>query len=390
MITLLSGTSYTLPACKTVLDIRVQACAHFPDALPPEIYVIDPKGKPVQESSSVPTSASVVFREGDRSSEIFWESAFEDFAKFGNSEKAASCVAEIRERDPAFVSEKFLRSVEIGELDIASALIASARNVDELGNGALIHSVNFGREDIVEALIAFGADVGYQEDDGDNALAVSIQCEHLGIARAIIAAGANVDAVGNNSGMSLLADAARLGFTAGVSLLLENKADVHLLDNYGTSALMVGAKCGRIDVVEILCEHRGNVNDTDSNGSTALSLAATNAGVDMMSLLIERGASLDVVDSDGDGLVENALYGGGLENAEYLLRLGLPLGRKSLFIAMDSGESEVVEYVLSKDRTLLNERDNGETAREYAVERSLFDIVDILDAAGQVNGEEMA
>ena len=65
---------------------------------------------------------------------------------------------------------------------------------DDQGGTALMFAAETGQTNIVNALIARGADVNAQNDRGYTALMLAVQKNHLDAAKALIAAGADVNA----------------------------------------------------------------------------------------------------------------------------------------------------------------------------------------------------
>ena len=73
-------------------------------------------------------------------------------------------------------------------------------------------------------------------------------------------------------------------------------------------------------------------------GKNSLFVAAKYRSVNILTILVNHGAALDGVDKDGDTVVECALLGGRKENAEYLLNLSAPLGKTALACAVFSAD----------------------------------------------------
>jgi hypothetical protein len=92
---------------------------------------------------------------------------------------------------------------------------------------------------------------------------------------------------------TLLMQASKLGFSDGVRLLLEFKADVNAQDNLGKTALILAATGGHIEVVRLLCQSGANIYHKDNSGRTALIhsiLKQNNTTVQFLSFM-EKSAS---------------------------------------------------------------------------------------------------
>ena len=88
----------------------------------------------------------------------------------------------------------------------------------------------------------------------------------------------------------------------------------------------------------VVCEKKNNLEYLLSLGAPigySLFDAALLCGVDILTILVNHGAALDGVDQFGNTAVECAILGRKKENLEYLLNLGAPIGKNSLFFAVD-------------------------------------------------------
>ena len=114
-IALLSGNSFTLPPCRTILDIKVHTSLRFPEFFPPEVIVLDEKCiAELENQLPAPTHVSVVLREEDRN-QRFWELSFEAFSVIGVLERAIRCLEEVEKHEPKYKSRKWAKSAKSGE-----------------------------------------------------------------------------------------------------------------------------------------------------------------------------------------------------------------------------------------------------------------------------------
>lgn len=314
----LAGNTYILDICRSVLDIKVRACRQFQGALPPDIAVLS-DGSILHDDLPAPSLVSVIFSERDRSKPAFWDAAFVAYAKFGDRRESAACIEELEKHEHDYASRKFLDSARSGDLVLVNELLASK---------------------------------------------VDIDCS-------------------NCYGMTALMIAAEMGNIDIVRVLREGShhANAYIADCWGMTALMYAAHRGRTEIVRLLNSPplpSVFLNAVSGLGHTALSLAAKRGSVEMLTFLHEQGASLDTLHEHGDTVVGCALIEGKIDNAEYLLSLGVPLGRTALVCAVLSEECSAVRFVLALDHTLRDEVRNGVTALEVAQEEGLADIIDLL------------
>lgn len=131
---------------------------------------------------------------------------------------------------------------------------------------ALRNAANSGGLSAVRVLVAAGANVDAEGDDGETALMLSAAAGHLEIVRFLVERGATLDAKHSN----------------------------------GCTPLIVSARNGELAVVEFLVNHGAKLNERDENGFTALICSASGGSLAVSKFLIERGADVTATDKDGD------------------------------------------------------------------------------------------
>jgi ankyrin repeat protein len=134
-----------------------------------------------------------------------------------------------------------------------------------------------GSSDAVDALIAAGADVNVVSKSGSTALHAAACRGKCAVVRALLGAGAHIDAVGGARGYTALMRAILYGCVDVVRVLLGSGADVSVrsnVSNRGYTALHFAARMGNSDVVPLLLEAGADVAAETDNGQTALHCAA--------------------------------------------------------------------------------------------------------------------
>ena len=121
---------------------------------------------------------------------------------------------------------------------------------DEKGVTALMHASAEGHTQSVEALLAAGADVDAQADDGMTALMVVARGK-TEIARVLLDAGADVNGKAQH-GVTPLMVAVAMGNTKIVRVLLDAGADVDAKADSGVTALILTERNGYIEIAELL------------------------------------------------------------------------------------------------------------------------------------------
>jgi ankyrin repeat protein len=134
-----------------------------------------------------------------------------------------------------------------------------------------------------------------------SALMTAVRRNDVDAARALIAAGTDVDQL-DASGDAPLVMAAYLGHTDIVRLLLDAGADVTAVDpGMKATALHAAAYAGRTDAARLLIEHGIDIDrQGPKNGYTALHDAIWQGHVDTARVIIEAGADLSLETHDGE------------------------------------------------------------------------------------------
>lgn len=108
-----------------------------------------------------------------------------------------------------------------------------------------------------------------------------------------------------------LLELAPLGVEASVyRLLIAAGADIDAVGRHGKTALMWGAGFGQYDVCRLLLEAGADVNSRDASGVAAMHFAGGVGSDDVLQLLIEAGADIDARDDGGGTPLHWAAYYG--------------------------------------------------------------------------------
>jgi len=130
--------------------------------------------------------------------------------------------------------------------------------------------------------------------DGTTVLHWAVHNGDLDLTKALIKAGADVNAV-NDYGATPLGEAAVLADPEIVRALIKAGADVNHGNEWGQTALMSVARTDRVKAAEYLIDAGADVNATEKERhQTALMMAAAESQPAMVALLIEKGAKVDL------------------------------------------------------------------------------------------------
>jgi len=191
------------------------------------------------------------------------------------------------------LDDKLIEAIINGDAKAVKALIAAGANVNaEVDRDAKVNAedkyrtvlmlaAKRGNTDIVKALIAAGANVNVSKVLGDTALILAAEQDNADIVKILIAAGADVEAT-DLFGRTTLMEAARGGRGSydqdntinAVRALIAAGANVNASSSLtGDTALMEAAKSNNVNTVRVLIAAGADVNATDHCGKTASDLA---------------------------------------------------------------------------------------------------------------------
>lgn len=235
-----------------------------------------------------------------------------------------------------------IEAVKAGDVEAARAL-AGDRAVDVNqtapdGAAALHWAAHRGDPELVDLLLAAGADVSAANRYGVRPIALAAENGDAAILEALLAAGADANAA-LPGGETALMTAVRTGDPTAVRVLLARGADVAARDaTHGQTPLMWAAARGHAEVVHVLAEAGAEVDArTDSapgptrryvfaippvTGFTPLIFAARGGHLDAVRALLDAGADVSAELSDGQSVLVVAAANANWDVADYLLDRG--------------------------------------------------------------------
>ncbi len=186
-----------------------------------------------------------------------------------------------------------------------------------------------------------------------------------------------------------LVGAAASGDAEEVKTLLAEGADVDLIDDESdATALMQAVANGNLEIVKILLNAGADVNLKTRNGRTALMNVTGSTTPDVVWALIDAGAKIDIKTEDGAGALLNAAGYNVPDVIKALLAAGATVdarglgGRTPLIIAAEGGLSENIEVLLKAGATVNLRDDYGKTALGLAIEYDMMEAVELLKSFG--------
>jgi uncharacterized protein len=167
------------------------------------------------------------------------------------------------------------------------------------GRTALISAAARGDLEVVNLLIARGADVNVKDKQGYTALSHAIEARYDEVALVLLnQPKLDPNARGLN-GVTVLSSYSWRGHKDAVQRLLDLGADVNAQDNDGDAPLHGAAQNGNVEIIDMLFAKGANLNLKNKQGGTPLMWAAVYGHEEAARRLLERGADPSLKDNDG-------------------------------------------------------------------------------------------
>ncbi len=294
-------------------------------------------------------------------------------------------------RETEFPATPLQYAAELGNLHIASELMAAGARVDTVGNGGrtALHFAVLGRHlDLIQFLIEKGADLNARDREGTSPLDDAVWRGSLDAAAILLAHGARLNEAEVKTGATPINEAAYLGRTELVKYLLQFNPDLAIADNRGYTPLENAVRKGKEEaallllaaeakeqksphafegvlepvirndeslVLEELLRRGVSVHGVLPSGSTLLDTAASNGAAKIVPVLLRNSADPNVAGRNGATPLEDASLKGYEAIAAMLLdhgaqvnRLNSASGTTALYAAASFGKSNVVKLLLNR------------------------------------------
>ncbi|HEV8394046.1 MAG TPA: ankyrin repeat domain-containing protein [Vicinamibacterales bacterium] len=176
---------------------------------------------------------------------------------------------------------------------------ADVNATDAAGDTLLMAAVRAESPDAVRLLLERGAKVNVADPDvAQTALSWAARLNHTEIIRALLSAGATVDAATRVGPKAAARPPGAGGGSHGVGIVRSGvpAQGEQLPAPGGMTPLLFAARDGLLDAAKILVEAGADVNKPDPNGITPLLMAITNGQLPVAQFLVDRGVDLKATD----------------------------------------------------------------------------------------------
>lgn len=240
------------------------------------------------------------------------------------------------------------------------------------GHTPLIVACINGYTDIVNYLISAGANVNIEDLEERSPLYISIMCERYGIVKLLLKAGAYVNWVTKDKGLSCIHGAALVDDSSIMYSLLKAGANPDIQDKKKNTALHVSCINNHHTCTTALLQYNANPNIQDNYGNSPLVNACDADSEECVRLLLQYNADPNIMsemsmtplhsacDSESTAIVKMLVEAGADVNAQCF--------DQTIPIMMAVDHPEHVRYLLSKGANIHLVNRNGLTALDYVYE----------------------
>lgn len=212
-----------------------------------------------------------------------------------------------------------------------------------------------GDVEVLGDMLAYGADIGQRNGAGRTALAEAARAGALGAVNTLLRQGADPNVYGTRSGFTPLHLAAKNQHPAVVRALLAAGAEVDAHNQWGQTPLWLVAWQdwqGNTEIAHILVAHGADVDRADDKGHTPLHMAARAGHKPMVGYLLAQGADPNHLNDRGRGPLYQAVVANHRGVARLLLAQGADPNRAvdgwpPLRLALTDGHRDMAELLTS-------------------------------------------
>jgi ankyrin repeat protein len=198
-----------------------------------------------------------------------------------------------------------------------------------VGSDGLLDAIRRNDTASIRRELARGASPGTKDAEGVPALMLAALFADVEAMKALLDAGADVNAANGSGATALLWSVPDLDK---VRLLVARRADVNVRStNLGRTALLIAANYpATVPLLRFLLDNGADLNAKDRNNANALNLAVRASDVDVVRFLVERGLGVNEASPGGALPLSPALGRSYLPTIEFLLSKGARADRRAL------------------------------------------------------------
>lgn len=243
-----------------------------------------------------------------------------------------------------------------------------------------------GQLSVVQSFIISGmGGIDERGNGGLTALGAACSEGHLGIAKILLRAGADMASTTDKGATATMCAAGR-GHIELIKFLINQGADFRRSDSSGLTPLHAATWSGNLNVVQLLLDHGADVSTKTESGVSPLWTASFRGDLDLVSLLVSKEETLNILDHPAYTYtpLNIALSQGHLEIVKVLLNNNADVqtmtkvGWTPLHLASRKGDLEIVKILIDKGAEINSTDRRGWTPLDLASSRGHVNVVKLL------------
>jgi ankyrin repeat protein len=294
------------------------------------------------------------------------------------------------EYDPKTI-KRFRKLVRLfrGE-DVKSLSVKAFNKIKEfalINTNIFTYSVE--NKKIFDLFMANGVDVNNKNYYGFTALHNAVMCGNTDVVRILIDNNADVNVLDNDHIKFPLLSAVLRDDKEITNILLENGADVNLINKIGDSPLHGAVLRNNKEITNILLEKGADVNSINNIGDTPLIIAVKNQNYDLVQRLTLAGADLYVQNKENETALSIAARLGNVDIVNHIINKSISEKKqkkfsddKALLNSIAYGKKELVSLFLELRIGINTRDDNGDTPLFLAAKAGNIELVKSLIEKG--------
>lgn len=229
-------------------------------------------------------------------------------------------------------------------------------------------------------------DLFFRRFNRDDRVAMAVRQQGLGAIWPMLQENPSMINEIHPNGYGLLHIAVYDGSINVVELLLDEGADVNLLNHRNESALHLAAERDFQDIAKILLQHGADINRRSFTGNTVLHGAVNARNTSLFNFLLDNGADVRATNVKGNSVLEEVVRVKSIDMLEMIFKPGVQVDLglsdaetgKLMCTAVDSSKKDIVEFLWNRGFNFIEMNYKGETALHVATREGFEEIVVLL------------
>jgi ankyrin repeat protein len=236
---------------------------------------------------------------------------------------------------------------------------------------------------VASTLLKCGFDTEVKNGEGDTALHIAAQFNHLSIVIELCQRNANINAT-DHHGLTVLHRAVCFGRKEIVSYLMDAGAQLGNVDNGIDALLYLAAQEGQAAIAEVALSSRFYITQAAMDSRQISLFRAAECGhTEVVNVLLQHGVDIESTDAKGWTALHKACYASKMETVCSLIQQGADKEAKdkkngwtSLFLA--AKDPKIILLLLSEGADIEARTDHGLTALHYYTSIGQVDVIHLL------------